>query len=115
MRFEEFTVGLLVRRREAPFAEGPEADRLQDAHLAHLAKLHEDGHLLAAGPFVGGPDPATRGLAIFRESPEEVERFAEADPLVQAGQLTYRCFSWTVPAGAVRFSPAVFPRSTAEV
>ena len=34
-----------------PLLSEEEAARLQDAHLAHLAELHETGHLLAAGPY----------------------------------------------------------------
>ena len=49
MRFDEFTVSLLVT------GSTPNTDALQDAHLAHLAALHESGSLLAAGPL---SDPA---------------------------------------------------------
>ena len=44
MRFEEYTIALLVS------GSIPMSDALQDAHLAHLASLHEEGSLLAAGP-----------------------------------------------------------------
>ena len=41
MRFDEFSVSLLVS------GPTPNNDVLQDAHLAHLASLHESGVLLA--------------------------------------------------------------------
>jgi hypothetical protein len=37
MRFDEFTISLLV---SGPM---PNSDALQDAHLAHLASLHDAG------------------------------------------------------------------------
>ncbi len=44
MEFNEFTISLLVS------GPTPNSDAFQDAHLAHLASLHEAGSLLAAGP-----------------------------------------------------------------
>jgi uncharacterized protein len=49
MEFDEFTIALLVS------GPTPNSDALQDAHLAHLASLHDAGSLLAAGPL---RDPA---------------------------------------------------------
>lgn len=47
-----------------PLLSEEEAARLQDAHLAHLAELHETGHLLVAGPLrdLGGE---LRGLSLL--------------------------------------------------
>lgn len=114
MEFDRFTMALLVRRPDAPKLDSKTEDRLQDAHLAHLAQLHEKGPLLAAGPVLAGPEGPIRGLAIFRGSPEELRAYAAADPLVQAGHLEYRFYPWMVPAGAVHFSRTRFPRSSAE-
>ena len=50
MEFDSFTVSLLVLRDDAPEWDEETADAMQDAHLDHLANLHEQGHLLAAGP-----------------------------------------------------------------
>ena len=114
MEFDRFTVCVLLRRSDAPVLGGEEANALQDAHLAHLARLHEEGHLLAAGPFLEDPIPSVRGLSIFRGSPEEVRRHADADPLVRAGYLENQLHLWMVPKGAVRFFPGKFPRSSRE-
>ena len=114
MEFDRFTVALLVRRTDGPRPDPKTEDRLQDAHLAHLARLHDEGRLLAAGPLVGGPDRSIRGVGIFRGSPEELQTYAAADPWVQAGMLEYQFYPWIVPAGAVRFSRTKFPRSSAE-
>ena len=50
IELEQYTAALLVTSAHAPAVSDEEAARLQDAHLAHLAELHEAGHLLAAGP-----------------------------------------------------------------
>ena len=51
VQLDRFTIALLVHRPDAPVLDDDEAARLQDAHMAHLADLHEAGHLLAAGTF----------------------------------------------------------------
>jgi len=114
VEFDRFTLALLVRRPDAPKGDSKVEDALQDAHLAHLARLHDDGHLLAAGPLLGGPESSLRGVVIFRGSPGESRAHAAADPWVQAGYLEYRFFPWLVPAGAIQFSHTRFPRSSAE-
>ena len=50
VQLDRFTVALLILPPDAPALNDEEAARLQDAHMAHLADLHEAGHLLAAGP-----------------------------------------------------------------
>ncbi len=69
VQFDKFTVALLIRRHDAPQLGEKEGDSLQDAHLAHLAKLHDKGFLLAAGPLQGSPDEKFRDLSIFRDEP----------------------------------------------
>jgi uncharacterized protein len=56
MNFDHFTIGLLILNPNGPHLTEEEADALQDAHMSHLAKLHDDGILLAAGPLQGPPD-----------------------------------------------------------
>ncbi len=114
MEFDRFTIALLVRRSDAPKFDSNTEDRLQDAHLAHLAQLHDGGPLLAAGPVLSGLDGSIRGLCIFRGSPEELRAHAATDPWVQAGYLEYQFYPWVVPAGAVQFSHTRFPRSSSE-
>jgi uncharacterized protein YciI len=50
VEFDALTACLLVLRDDAPEQDEAAAARLQDAHLDHLATLHEQGHLVAAGP-----------------------------------------------------------------
>ena len=112
MDFDRYTVVLLELRPDAPQLDDAAAAALQDAHLDHLAKLHEQGHLLAAGPL---DDPRFRGLSILRVDEEEARRLKETDPAVQAGRFRLRVTSWQVPSGAMSFSATRFPHSVAEV
>jgi uncharacterized protein YciI len=108
MRFDEFTISLLVS------GPTPNDDELQDAHLAHLAALHEAGSLLAAGP-LSDPTGELRGLSIMSVPVEEARRLKEADEAVRAGVFSVRVMPWRIPAGALSFSPTFFPRSIRDV
>ena len=114
MQFDRFAVALLILRPDAPQLDEEAANTLQDAHLAHLADLHDAGHLLAAGPLLGGPDEELRGLSIFVVDPEQARSLAESDPAVRAGRFSIEILPWMVPAGAVSFSATRFPRSIAD-
>ena len=115
MDFDRFTIGLLILRANAPKLSEEEEEALQDAHMAHLAKLHDQGILLAAGPLLGASDRDLRGLEIYRGTPEEVKALADQDPGVLVGRYTHQFLPWMVPGGAMRFTPTRFPRSMAEV
>jgi uncharacterized protein YciI len=112
MESDQFTVVLLELRPDAPQLDDAAANALQDAHLDHLATLHEQGHLLVAGPL---DDSHFRGLSLLRTTPEEARRLKEADPAVQAGRFSLKVISWQVPAGAISYSPTRFPHSIADV
>jgi uncharacterized protein YciI len=113
MHLDRFTIALLILRPDAPQLDDEAASALQDAHMAHLADLHEAGYLLAAGPLVG--DDTFRGLSILTVGPEEARRLKEQDPAVRAGRFSVKILPWIVPGGAISFSPTRFPRSVAEV
>jgi uncharacterized protein YciI len=114
MEFDRYTIALLILRDDAPKLDEPALDALQDAHLAHLAKLHEAGHLLAAGPLPGPSDRRLRGLCIFNGEPETARALEEQDPMVRAGRFAVEVLPWMVPRGAKQFSPTRFPHSAAE-
>lgn len=111
MQFDHYTIALLILRPDAPELDDEAAAALQDAHMAHLADLHEAGHLLAAGPL---SDEKFRGLAILNVEPERARELKEQDPAVQIGRFFIKVMPWMVPAGAMTFSPTRFPRSVAE-
>lgn len=114
MEFDEYTIALLVLRDDAPTLTEAEENALQDAHMDHLAKLHEAGHLLAAGPLLGDPNRKFRGLSILRVGPEEARALKEQDPAVRAGRYRIEVYRWIVPRGAMAFSPARFPHSMSD-
>ena len=108
MEFDGFTIALLVS------GPTPNSDALQDAHLAHLASLHDAGALLAAGP-LSDPAGELRGLSILNVGVDEARRLKEDDEAVRAGVFTVRVMPWQVPAGAISFSRTFFPRSMRDV
>jgi uncharacterized protein YciI len=112
VQIDRFTVALLVLRPDAPKLDQEAAARLQDAHMAHLADLHEAGYLLAAGPLF---DEEFRGLSILNVEPERARALKEQDPAVLAGRFSVKVIPWMVPRGAMNFSPARFPRSVSEL
>jgi uncharacterized protein YciI len=114
MEFEQYTVALLVTNPDAPVLTDEEAARVQDAHLAFLADLHDQGHLLAVGP-LADPDGELRGLSILNVDVERARELKAADPAVQAGVFALRIVPWSVPAGALHFTPTFLPRSLADV
>ena len=111
MEFDRFTIALLILSDDAPVLDDEDADALQDAHMAHLADLHEAGHLLAAGPL---DDERFRGLSILNVDPDRARELKEQDPAVRIGRFRVEVMPWRVPAGAMSFSPTRFPRSIAE-
>ncbi len=115
MEFDRFTVVFLTRREDAPKLSQVEEDALQDAHLDFLAKLHEAGHVVAAGPLVGPEDRRLRGITIMNVSPEEARRLNEEDPAARAGRFAFDIYPWLVPRGAISFRAARFPHSMADV
>ena len=112
MNFDRFTIALLILRPDAPELDEEAAAALQDAHMAHLADLHEAGHLLAGGPL---DDEELRGLSILNVDPARARELKEDDPAVRAGRFSVKVIPWMVPGGAMSFSPTHFPRSSAEV
>jgi uncharacterized protein YciI len=113
MDFDQYTITLLVLRDDGPQFTRDEEDVLQDAHLSHLADLHEAGYLLVAGPLFDGGSPL-RGLAILNVGVEDARALKERDPAVRAGKYRVIALPWMVPGRAISFSPAQFPRSVAE-
>jgi len=51
--------------------------------MAHLADLHEAGHLAAAGPL---SDEKFLGLSILKVEPERARAIKKQDPAVVAGR-----------------------------
>ncbi len=112
MELDRFSLALLVLRPDAPQLDEEQAAALQDAHMAHLAGLHDAGLLLASGPLL---DERFRGLSIFRVEAEQARALKAQDPAVRAGRFDVLVMPWLVPSGVVAFLPGRLPRSMAEV
>jgi uncharacterized protein YciI len=112
MRFDQYTVTLLVLRSDAPALSDDEANALQDRHLHHNATLYEAGSIVAVGPLA---DPQLRGLSIWAVDADKARELAEQDPGVVEGRFEVQVMTWRVPAGIVSFPTGRVPHSIAEV
>ena len=113
MDFDRCTLVHLLLREDAPALDGPALDAPQDAHLAHLADLHDAGPLLAAGLSPGAPDRRVRGFCLLRVGPNEARPSRTGTPS-SARRFSVEVHAWIVPRGAMHFSRTRFPRSAAE-
>lgn len=104
MEFDTYQL-VLLKRPEEPSDYPPERlQEIQAAHLGHLTRMAQEGHLVVAGPFGDQEDETLRGLALYRVgSLEEARRLAEADPSVQAGRLEVEVMTWYTQKGALEF------------
>jgi uncharacterized protein len=114
MKFDRFTVALLVLNPNAPELDEQTENALQDAHMAFLADLHRAGYLFATGPLTGSPERNFRGLSIFCVDAEQARLLSMKDPAVKAERFDLRVLPWLVPYGAMTFSLTRFPRSMEE-
>ncbi|HEY7113469.1 MAG TPA: YciI family protein [Thermoanaerobaculia bacterium] len=88
-----YYVGFL---RKGPAWSGentPENRKLQEAHLANILRLANEGKLLVAGPFLDGGD--LRGLYVFKVgTADEAKALVATDPAVASGHLTFELHPW---------------------
>ena len=69
------------------------AAQLQEAHMANINRMAEEGKLVLAGPFLDGGD--IRGIYIFDvRTVEEAKALTETDPAIQAGRLVMELHPW---------------------
>ncbi|MBK7869344.1 MAG: hypothetical protein IPJ74_01010 [Saprospiraceae bacterium] len=69
------------------------AAQLQEAHMANITRMAEEGKLILAGPFLDDGD--IRGIYIFDvRTVEEAKALTETDPAIQAGRLVMELHPW---------------------
>lgn len=105
MDFDSFYIVFLMSGPNQSSFDQSELEEMQANHLAHLDRLHKEGHALVAGPFGEQTDDAFRGLVIYRSSlgREKVMELANADPAVKAGRLRVEAVRWYCGKGYVEF------------
>ena len=101
MELVSYSFVLLKRGPRASDVSDEELDRLQEQHLAHLAAMKEEGHLVLAGPFSEQPDETLRGFCLYRTDLEETRRLAASDPSVQAGRMAVDVMGWWTKPGSL--------------
>lgn len=75
------------------------AERIQAGHLANIERLHGEGKLDLAGPFLD--DGEWRGLFILNvESEEQARALLATDPAISSGRLRYQIHPWLGKKGA---------------
>jgi uncharacterized protein YciI len=75
-----------------------EADSLQALHMAHLARMYEEGYADISGPF--GDDGEIRGITIYNTPTLKMaDSLANMDPMVKAGRLVIEVHPWWAAKG----------------
>ena len=75
----------------------PEIDALQEAHLANIRRLGEEGKLVINGPFLDSFQLVgdTRGAGVLKaKSWDEAHEWISTDPMIKIGRLTFELHAW---------------------
>ena len=87
-----------LKRGEHRNQDQEEANKLQEAHLAHLGKMYDLGYADISGPF--GDDGDIRGITIYNvPTIEMADSLANSDPMVKAGRLKIEIHPWWAAKG----------------
>jgi uncharacterized protein YciI len=90
---EQYQLGLLMRGPKWTAEKTPEIQKIQEGHMANIARMAQMGKLFAAGPILDNGD--LRGIFIFRAaSSEEARGLAADDPAVKAERLKLEVLPW---------------------
>jgi uncharacterized protein YciI len=82
----------------------PELDALQEAHVANMQRLRDEGKLVLNGPLLDSFQLSgeIRGIGVLKAaSMAEAESWIATDPMVQIGRLVFELHAWMVPEGVL--------------
>lgn len=78
-------------------------DQLQDAHLANIKRLADEGKILKAGPLKDFSGRNVRGIFILAtDSLETAREWVGTDPSVKIGRLAPEYMKWYVEKGSLK-------------
>lgn len=80
----------------------PEIDVLQEAHLANLRRLGDEGKLVLNGPLLDSLELSgeIRGIGVLKaKSLTEAREWISTDPMVKVGRLVFELHAWMVAKG----------------
>jgi uncharacterized protein YciI len=95
---QPYVLVILTRGPESTPERTPHTDSIQAGHMANIRKMHADGFLVGAGPFLD--DSKVRGLFLFRDMPlDSIRALLVDDPAIKSGRLLAEMHRWYAPRG----------------
>jgi uncharacterized protein YciI len=79
-----------------------EIDALQEAHLANLRRLREEGKLVLNGPLLDAFQLSgeIRGIGVLKASSlAQAQEWISTDPMVKVGRLIFELHAWMIEKG----------------
>jgi uncharacterized protein YciI len=91
---------VFLRKGPAPEPKGPEAEKIQQEHLARLAELNRQRLNVLYGPFLDQDTSSLVGIALFDvKDAAEARKLMADDPYVKGGALVVDVKPWMGPKG----------------